>query len=60
MTPRVVVTGTGVVASVGIGSEAFEKALYARMRPESNRASARLGHVLADLGRSERAALAGQ
>ncbi len=46
---RVVVTGTGVMASVGTGMEAFEKALWAGETgvKQSERAP---GHILADIG----------
>jgi len=49
MTPRVVVTGTGVIASIGAGVEAFEQALWSGATgvKESIRTP---GHVFADIG----------
>ncbi len=49
MTPRIVVTGTGVIASVGVGATAFEEALWAGATgvKQSDRIA---GHTFADVG----------
>src|SRR4051812_22696275 len=49
MTPRIVVTGTGVMASIGIGLPAFEEALWAGT--SGVKQSARVGDsTFADIG----------
>src|SRR5580704_18595787 len=48
-TPRIVVTGTGVIAAPGAGTDAFEQALWSGATgvKESTRIP---GHVFADIG----------